>query len=342
VLSGGVVLDAHLDKFEAIMAEAQTNVALVVRNTFLDIDEPQENQQSTRSNSAPPTCRHKGDYESAAISTTYESTTEASDGDDCASMVSWSSNTEHEDVSPPMTSYNSDSDCETPWHNPAPVRRQNPHSSGRIASQPAPGQLTEVAAQQQLEQMSQMVMDIWAKLREVESAVDAQCEEAVTAASESKKQVDVKLDAKAQPFKPSCSKPSEVQVVMGSVKEAVMPISGVAGVDVSMGPAGTLATISIQLESTASKSKVLQTSKSALLEAAASSESTYVMGYEAQPFQDDIGGSSFTAVLASCPPAWECSACWDTYTKGICPRPRACKWQHPGRNELQPIRIILC
>ena len=44
---------------------------------------------------------------------------------------------------------------------------------------------------------------------------------------------------------------------------------------------------------------------------------TYVLGYEVSPFQEDANGRGFCAALACMPKAWECSACWDTYTMGF-------------------------
>merc|ERR1740138_1400096 len=111
-------------------------------------------------------------------------------------------------------------------------------------------------------------------------------------------------------------------------------------VDVHLGVAGTLATMTVTCMML-DKSAAIVASKSALLEVAASSKSTYVLGYETKPFQDDADGSGFCCTLASMPVAWECSACWDTYTMGSCPRNRTCKWHHPGRTQLQPVRVVV-
>lgn len=345
-------------------------MALVVRNTFLDFTQEEDADclQQTRCSSAPPTCRHKGDNSSdETVSVTCETyvdsnsstehSTEASDIDDFASGSSnygnedSDSDHEYEDVSPAMSDGCCDSDDDE-------ICREGP------APEPT---LSEAAAQEQLDQMSQMVMDIWSQLRSVESTIEAQCADAVEApapvpnvveATPSVAGASTKLDGKARAFQPGCTATScivdgssgngtsDVQDVLSSVRQAVMRTSGVADVDVNLGPAGTLATISIRLQFGTQPlhvQSVLASSKSALLQAAEASQSTYVLGYETpDPFQDDRNGSGFFATLATLPSAWKCSACWDTYTSGSCPRRKTCKWNHPGRNELQPVRVVVC
>jgi len=337
-------------------------MALVVRNTFLDFTQEEDADclQQTRCSSAPPTCRHKGDYSSdEAVSVTCETyvdsnsstehSTEASDIDDFASGSSnygndnedSDSDHEYEDVSPAMSDGCCDSDDDE-------ICREGPA--------PAPT-LSEAAAQEQLDQMSQMVMDIWSQLRSVESTIEAHCADAVEApapapaptvveATPSVAPTSTKLDGKACAFQPGCSGASDVQIVLSSVRQAVMMTAGVADVDVNHGPAGTLATISIRLQFGTQPlhvQSVLASTKSALLQAAETSQSTYVLGYETQdPFQDDRTGSGFTAALATMPSAWKSCACWDTYTSGSCSRRKNCTWKHPGRNELQPVRVVVC
>jgi len=168
-----------------------------------------------------------------------------------------------------------------------------------------------------------------------------------------------KLVAKARPFVPSgqypttwgpaCKRPDcngplleeSFQSFLTLVGQRLMSAHGVANVDVKVGMTGALATINVQLNSGASARSVITASKSALLDVAAGSQRTYVMGYEATPFQDDIAGSGFCTALASMPADWECSACWDSYTIGFCPRKQTCKWQHPGFDHVQPLRVVV-
>jgi len=321
---------------------------LIVRNTFLDFSQHEDDLQNHgRSSSAPPACRqehrNKGDDDSAIISTTCASELgekfelDASTDDDSASdigdSVSQSSNTEHENVSPPMTICESDSDDDLDEASTLPV--------------PSHLQPSSEAAQQQLDQMSDTVMGIWSKLREMESSMEAEVHSPIQAVTEQSALTPgpaaavQQLDGKASLFVPSCKKTSEVHTLLASVKQALVCAPGVASVDVKLGPAGTLTTISIKVDSSTPKSVAMAASKSALLESAANSQSVYVLGYEADPFQEDASGSGFATALATMPTAWECTACWDTYSIGVCPRRKTCKWQHPGRNELQPVRVIV-
>jgi len=325
-------------------------MALVVRNTFFDFSQKEDDEKPGRSNSAPPSNRYsngdKGDYESAEVSTTCESlerTPAVSDTDDVVSLASYN-----------MTEHEGDSPC---------MSRQELESGHDAGLQPIFANNHQLASealdtQQQLEQMSQMVMDIWSKLRSMESSIEAQhgdvaatgaladikTQLAQISAPQETKNVgqaaacQQKLAVNERSFVPR-GECNDAHKVLALVGQALKSAHGVADVDVDLGQAGTLATVTVQLHSNTFKSSVLTAAKSAFLEVAATSESTYVLGYEAKPFQDDCSG--FCATLASMPPAWECTACWDTYTMGHCPRRKSCRWQHPGRSQLQPVRVVL-
>jgi len=140
-------------------------MALVVRNTFLTYSKQEEDgEQLVRSSSAPPAAhRHakgyKGDFDSTAVSTTCESlerdtSTVVTDSDDAVSLSSDKTDGEHEGASLPIT----------PRHE---IESENFQQNLATGS-------GETSPQDQLEQMSQMVMDIWAKLRVVESSIEAE------------------------------------------------------------------------------------------------------------------------------------------------------------------------
>jgi len=151
-----------------------------------------------------------------------------------------------------------------------------------------------------------------------------------------------RLDGKAALFKPAC-KPgcSHAHSVLASVKHTLMLLPGVTTVELQSGAEGTLTTLSIQLDPEVSTVEtVIEASKHVLLEAAENSETTYIMGYEAEPFKD-MSEFTFATMLAACPTTWQRSACWETYQQGLCPRGKACKWQHPGKRELQPVRVTV-
>mmetsp|Transcript_44285 Transcript_44285/g.128054 ORF Transcript_44285/g.128054 Transcript_44285/m.128054 type:complete len:310 (-) Transcript_44285:55-984(-) len=65
--------------------------------------------------------------------------------------------------------------------------------------------------------------------------------------------------------------------------------------------------------------------KNALLQAAAGSTMTTVMGYGAAPFVPTADG--FSAMLGKCERAD--LACWDAYCQGFCRRGNSCPWKHP-------------
>jgi hypothetical protein len=235
-------------------------------------------------------------------------------------------------------------------------------------------------AQQQLELMSDKIMDIWAKLRAVEMssglsksplAADMPAADNGSAAAISQHSGAAvlwmpvmgivqpiteaacaqepartplkapKLDGKAPLFTPSCKAFGGSNDVLTSVKQLLMLSQDVASVDVQFAAKGTLATIRIKTNSGAQgRANVIATAKNVLLEAAANSQMTYVLGYESEPFKD-VDDSGFMCMLACLPDAWQCSACWETYQNGMCPRGKACKWQHPGKKELQPVRVSI-
>jgi len=337
---------------------------LVVRNTFLQYSSEREEDDGVslvRSSSAPPSCRHakgKGEHDPTAASTVCESlepdtSTVVTDSDDAVSLSSEIG--EHEGASAPISPRR--------W-NDIPIEDSDDETDIKPNLTSEPCQLAPTSPQEQLDQMSQMVMDIWSKLRVVEASVEAQSPndvaEVVATATEIKSPVETnrpvstpvetnrpgrvttcqKLVANARPFVPSELKET-FQSVLTKVGEVLTSTQGVANVDVKVGPVGTLATIEVYLAMGAFPPAVIADAKSAFLNVAAGSKSTYVLGYEANPFQDDAAHPGFFTALASLPAAWECSACWDTYTYGVCQRNKVCVWHHPGRNELQPVRVVL-
>jgi len=129
--------------------------------------------------------------------------------------------------------------------------------------------------------------------------------------------------------------------VLLAAAHAVDAASNVLDTKVSVAAAGTLATLTIRMlvNSEEDPIHVSAIAKAALLEAAASSTCVYVLGYEAYPFSDDACGTGFSGTLAinSC----EQFTCWEAYQTACCPRGASCRWRHPARNELQPIRVAI-
>jgi len=298
-------------------------MALVVRNTFIHVSQQDANQPSdgsqNRSSSAPPTCRQtKREDDSPAVSTTCDTpeidfSTITSDIDDAASQSSH----EYEDVSPSMSCCNSDDEDN---EQRAKLTEKALTTHERLEAE---------AAQNKIDEMAQKVMDLWATLRMLESQVEGQSAEAQSTAVSATSHEQVCQQ---------CENISEVQHVLASARQSLVCIPGVASIESNFGPAGTMATLAVKLSSSDLKQSVVAAAKAMLLDIAAGSASTYVFGYQRQPFQDYPDGSGFALTLASMPD--ENTACWTMYQKGFCPR-RTCKWQHPGRNELQPVRVVV-
>lgn len=82
--------------------------------------------------------------------------------------------------------------------------------------------------------------------------------------------------------------------------------------------------VEMRQEHAAFKERLLWRAKQALLTSAEQSESIYVLGYGAKPFQRTPQG--FKAVLAGMEDT--SLACWAFYTKGSCCQ-KGCPWQHP-------------
>jgi hypothetical protein len=108
---------------------------------------------------------------------------------------------------------------------------------------------------------------------------------------------------------------------------------------------GTVATLTVQLakgwQSSIGRRNVAAMAKSALMDTTYDSQNVYILGYESQPFEELPQGSGFAFAFALLPPAWYSSACWETYQQGHCPRCTKCKWKHPGRDEIRPVRVVI-
>jgi len=90
--------------------------------------------------------------------------------------------------------------------------------------------------------------------------------------------------------------------------------------------------------------KLLAVMKMVLLDAAANSEETYVMGYKNNPFKSMKKvprRAGFSCQLGSVSAAQEESTCWETYHSGFCPRKATCRWCHPLDTDLVNVTVIL-
>merc|ERR1719482_2162425 len=93
--------------------------------------------------------------------------------------------------------------------------------------------------------------------------------------------------------------------------------------------------VMVKKEMNAHKEYLITLAKNSLFNATGTSKNIYIMGYAATPFVSKKHG--FVTVLGDMQD--ESKACWDLYTKGICSRECACRWQHPSC--LTPINVVI-
>jgi len=345
-----------------------------VRNTFLHLSNRHQDEEENdvhskmRSSSAPPSCRKPEDdtkyCDIASVSTRCKTvSTEVSSSWDIDEQSSHLPEGECKDESPRASSHVAHDESD---HGEAETSMGNPSDLAATIGD----------AEHQIEEMSQRVMEIWSRLRSVEEASPSSSPSGTSPYSSgsnscatwmpvqytpvcyalvptpapivrtplktSSVATSQKLDSKAPLFTPSCKAFGDAQDVVASVRQLLTLALGVANVEVQWPTSeGTLTTIAITLDQQVSTiESVITTAKRVILEAASNSQSVYVMGYEAEPFKI-VDDSTFVLMLASLPATWHRSACWDTYQYGSCPRGKSCKWQHPGKHELQPVRVLV-
>mmetsp|Transcript_4549 Transcript_4549/g.9369 ORF Transcript_4549/g.9369 Transcript_4549/m.9369 type:complete len:474 (+) Transcript_4549:181-1602(+) len=152
------------------------------------------------------------------------------------------------------------------------------------------------------------------------------------------------LKVGARAFTPVSSLLGEVSSVVYAARYAMLQCSDVLNVEVTEGGIGGTTTLIVDMNEGTWKSLALlstfEVAKSAILEAAENSSSTYVIGYLTDPF-GDLGGEGFCCALGFVPAVCEATACWDTFQKGFCPRRSTCRWCHPGDGDLAQVRVML-
>lgn len=352
-------------------------MAIVVRNTFLHIDQRGKDcdvpTSLCRSSSAPPSCRVESppSDDASTVSTAIHSYTSMP-----PSCTTWHNS---EEASSAGWETDTGSDCEACDIVSVPIEVRLPsHSKG--------SGIAPEMAQQQLDEMSETVTQIWSTLRSLESELatrdeppcraggnERKANSAVTANKEDRKEKQKqtislqsmmnsdrssvpirsqfsKLNSQSELFRPRSF--GEIDSVLASVRQVLASTPDVAAAEVIPGLMGALTTISIKLlpasrTTMPGSRKSRQTcaaaiAQAALLEATNRSQHVYVLGYETKPFEDNPHGTGFSATLAVASAEWEATACWDTFQKGFCPRGSACRWHHPGREEIQPIRVTFC
>jgi hypothetical protein len=143
----------------------------------------------------------------------------------------------------------------------------------------------------------------------------------------------------------------EVTAVLSAAKSALLGNKHVA--DVKLVPElctpGTASTLNVELKPLGAKEdqdaekEVCCAGKAALIAACDHSQSTYVMGYEASPFKDVTSSDEpgFRATISAVPDSMQELVCWEMYQKGTCRNQGMCQWYHPVPAHLLPIQLIL-
>lgn len=93
--------------------------------------------------------------------------------------------------------------------------------------------------------------------------------------------------------------------------------------------------VTLKADMSMHKNYILTIAKSALYSATNNSNTVYIMGYAAKPFQ--LKSRGFVTLLGDMQD--ESVACWDIYSKGMCRHDCACRWSHPEC--LVPINVAV-
>jgi len=151
--------------------------------------------------------------------------------------------------------------------------------------------------------------------------------------------VRCKLRTKAQPFKPVRAPPAEVEAVIANAVKVLSGCMDIVNVQVNDGGmSGTTIVVGESASTDPDVSWTFALVKDALVKSAEQSERTYILGYDAQPF-NNLDPLSFSASIACVPTSHLNTACWDTYQQGFCPRCSTCRWDHPS--EYDTMRLIV-
>jgi len=359
-----------------LLLKITQSVGLPVKNTFIHLKDSPEIvfKHAGRSSSAPPACQasvsddiNRGsDSADSPLILPSEPTSTDTSAPNSGSSSKAGTSTDSADAK-----HSNDEESERARH-----RSDTASSLGGMESagdEPEERPEVPAAVQHDLDVMSKTIMELWATLGalQAEQTPDAPvadpCSHNAQPAEVSNAEPaglyrtpptskpatsrpspssckSSRKHAKSRCLQPSHKSLQEINDVLQGAKHALDSVANVSSAEVEMASPGTIARLAITMvpkspeTSYAIASAIL---KAALLDAAFSSDSVYVLGYEATPFENDACGQGFVATLAIAPSSWEEStACWETYQKGVCPRGPTCSWLHPGKNGIQPIRVV--
>mmetsp|Transcript_95460 Transcript_95460/g.204841 ORF Transcript_95460/g.204841 Transcript_95460/m.204841 type:complete len:452 (+) Transcript_95460:212-1567(+) len=148
----------------------------------------------------------------------------------------------------------------------------------------------------------------------------------------------------AQVISPESSFLAEVCSMVSAMQSALLKCANICSVEISEVSVRGTTILTFEMHQGPLQEYALvgalESAKAALLKAATTSTSTYVVGYRNSPFKD-LGGEGFDAVLGFVPVGHESTTCMETLEQGFCPRGSTCRWFHPSDDDLAYVRVVL-
>lgn len=341
-------------------------MTLVLKNTFLDIAEPEEKVHARRSSSAPPAWKplnpcHDG----------IEWDGNAALPSDVSTPSNWST-AESDDESSPLTTEGSVGDLDGQDTDDAyPTTDYIAEGSEYAASDtqpPSKGKVTlcldALGFTSETEGSDYASSDTHTSSNgKFKLCLDATVESSPVVPTNAMK---TKLSSKAPAFAPGCTRGvpdhvcntepdghsmpwpvgvmnKEIHVLVQRVREVLQKSHDILSVNVSESSMGGTTSVHAVVRrgslGAVLKGQTALLLQNTLLATAEQSESTYILGYKAQPFQDTQDG--FKATVGCVTALQEHSICWDTYELGFCPRRNTCRWCHPLPKDLMQLVVTI-
>lgn len=297
-------------------------MTLILKNTFLDILEPEEKVNTRRSSSIPPAWKPLNPCPEDC-----DCDVDAALWSDVSTRSNWSW-AESDDESSPMTggSLRDGDACDACDH--------------------AVDEIESVTSDAQTPSAGRLTLCLDAAVSSTVGPVPARVKTKLNSKARSfapfSGEPETKLSSKAPAFAPQAAVPDEMRYLIEQVREVLQASPDILSVQVSEGFMGGTTTVLGEVRScslgAAQLGQTISLLKATLLNIAAESESTYVLGYKAQPFQDTRDG--FRATVSCVSSLQEHSVCWDTYQLGYCPRRKTCRWCHPSSKDLLQLVVM--
>lgn len=153
--------------------------------------------------------------------------------------------------------------------------------------------------------------------------------------------VKTKLKTQVQPFKPVSPDVDEVASVIKDAVDALSKADGVFDVTVNDGGMGGTTMIVGKFVSGHEDQDWMSMVQDAIRGSTERKESTYLLGYGAQPFKNQQPFNSFSAKIVRVPSSHRGTACWTTYEKGSCGHLEKCLCDHPSETDMMRLIVML-